>query len=62
MATKKKNKFMVPREYNQSVIFAKGGNLYSGTQNRSGQMNMIDNFRKNGNIQTGIGQGLEAVQ
>ena len=28
MAKKKLNKFVVPREYNQSVIFAKGGNLY----------------------------------
>jgi len=26
---KKKNKFIVPQEYNQSVIFARGGNLYS---------------------------------
>ena len=60
--TKKKNKFTVPQKYNQSVIFAKGGNLYSGIQNGSSQMNMIDNFRKNGNIQTGIEQGLEAVQ
>ena len=28
MAKKKLNKFVVPREYNQSAIFAKGGNLY----------------------------------
>lgn len=28
MAIKKKNKFVVPQEYNKSVIFAKGGNLY----------------------------------
>ena len=62
MATKKKNKFVVPREYNQSVIFASGGNLYSGTQNVSSQMNIIDNFSKNGNVQAGIGQGLDVVQ
>ena len=28
MAKKKLNKFVVPREYSQSAIFAKGGNLY----------------------------------
>ena len=28
MIKKKLNKFVVPREYNQSAIFAKGGNLY----------------------------------
>ena len=28
MAIKKKNKFIVPQEYNKSVIFSKGGNLY----------------------------------
>lgn len=28
MVKKKLNKFVVPREYNQSAIFAKGGNLY----------------------------------
>ena len=28
MAKKKLNKFVVPQEYNQSVVFAKGGNLY----------------------------------
>lgn len=60
--TKKKNKFIVPQEYNQSVIFAKGGNLYSGMQNGSSQMNIIDNFGKNGNAQAGIGQGLAVVQ
>ena len=58
----KKNKFTVPQEYNQSVIFAKGGNLYSGTQNGSNQMNMIDNFGKNGNTQVGIGQALGVAQ
>ena len=30
MAKKKLNKFVVPREYNQSAIFARGGNLYAG--------------------------------
>ena len=28
MAKKKLNKFVVPRKYNQSVMFAQGGNLY----------------------------------
>ena len=35
MAKKKLNKFVVPREYNQSAIFAKGGNLYSGLEDMS---------------------------
>jgi len=60
--TKKKNKFTVPQEYNQSVIFAKGGNLYAGTQSGSSQMNIFDNFGKNGNVQVGIGQALGATQ
>ena len=35
MAKKKLNKFVVPREYNQSAIFAKGGNPYSGLEDMS---------------------------
>lgn len=60
--TKKKNKFVVPQIYDQSVIFASGGNLYSGTQNSSNQMSIMDNFGKSGNVQAGIGQSLESIQ
>ena len=60
--TKKKNKFVVPQIYDQSVIFASGGNLYSGTQNSSNQMSIMDNFGKSGNVQAGIGQALGSLQ
>ena len=64
MATKKKNKFIVPQEYNQSVIFASGGQLFDSKENifASGAgLNLLQNI-KAGNTQPAIGQGLAVVQ
>ena len=41
MAKKKLNKFVVPKEYNQSIIFAKGGNLYEPTLQTQGQSSFL---------------------
>ena len=65
MATiKKKNKFTVPKEYNRSVIFASGGQLFDSKGNifaSGADLNLLQNI-KAGNTQSAIGQGLEVVQ
>ena len=54
--TKKKNKFVVPQEYNQSVIFAKGGNLYEPTLQMPGQSSFLKTGQpmQFGSIQTPV--------
>lgn len=62
--TKKKNKFIVPQEYNQSVIFASGGQLFDSNGNifaGGADLNLLQNI-KAGNTQSAIGQGLGVVQ
>ena len=62
--TKKKNKFSVSKEYNRSVIFASGGQIFDSNGNifaGGADLNLLQNI-KAGNTQSAIGQGLEVVQ
>lgn len=62
--TKKKNKFSVPKEYNESIIFARGGQLFDNKGNifaTGADLNLLQNI-KSGNIQTSLGQGLGVAQ
>ena len=62
--TKKKNKFSVPKEYNRSVIFASGGQIFDSNGNifaGGADLNLLQNI-KAGNTQSAIGQGLGVAQ
>lgn len=68
---KKRNKFVIPREYNQSAIFAKGGNLYEPTLQNAGQSSYLGlptDFKSSaagqfaaGNVGAGLSGALGAI-
>jgi hypothetical protein len=66
--TKKKNKFTIPSEYDQSVIFAKGGQLFDQYGNKFLDGGLPTTFDKSaagqfaaGNIGAGMSDTLGAV-